>query len=69
MGWSPTVFGSTRAMYVTGELTVKFLSPVPVGEEIEVRSRLVEDAGRLAYCEGRSVAAEGVRPREGKFVR
>jgi uncharacterized protein (TIGR00369 family) len=52
MGWAATVFGKNHPMYVTGELTVKFLAPVPVGEAIEVRSRLVEDAGRLAYCEG-----------------
>ena len=69
MGWSPTVFGSTRAMYVTGELTVKFLFPVPVGEEIEVRSRLVEDAGRLAYCEGEIRCGGKVCARaKGKFV-
>jgi acyl-coenzyme A thioesterase PaaI-like protein len=47
-----TVFGKKHPMYVTGELTVKFLAPVPVGEAIEVRSRLIEDAVRLAYCEG-----------------
>jgi len=52
MGWAATVFGKTHPMYVTGELTVKYLAPVHVGEEIEVRSRLVNDAGRLAYCEG-----------------
>jgi uncharacterized protein (TIGR00369 family) len=52
MGWAATVFGKSHPMYVTGELTVKYLASVPVGEEIEVRSRLVEDAGRLAFCEG-----------------
>ena len=52
MGWAATVFGKSHPMYVTGELTVKYLAPVPVGEQIEVRSRLVEDAGRLAFCEG-----------------
>jgi len=69
MGWAPTVFGGTRAMYVTGELTVKFLSPVPVGVEIEVRSWLVEDAGRLAYCEGEIRCGGKVCARaRGKFV-
>ncbi len=69
MGWAPTVFGKTRAMYVTGELTVKFLSPVPVGEEIEVRSRLVEGGGRLAYCEGEIRCGGKVCARaRGKFV-
>jgi len=33
-----------------------------------VRSRMVEDAGRLAYCEGRSSTRERVAPGEGKFV-
>jgi acyl-CoA thioesterase FadM len=56
-------------MYVTGELTVKFLSPVPVGGEIEVRSRLVEDAGKLAYCEGEIRCGGKVCARaRGKFV-
>jgi uncharacterized protein (TIGR00369 family) len=52
MGWAATVFGGSQRMYLTGELTVKYLSPVPVGEEIEIRSRLVEDAGRIAYGAG-----------------
>jgi uncharacterized protein (TIGR00369 family) len=69
MGWAATVFGKTHPMYVTGELTVKFLSPVPVGAEIEVRSRLVEDAGRLAYCEGEILHGGKVCARaRGKFV-
>ena len=69
MGWAATVFGKTHPMYVTGELTVKFLSPVPVGGEIEVRSRLVEDAGRLAYCEGEIHCGGKVCARaRGKFV-
>jgi acyl-coenzyme A thioesterase PaaI-like protein len=69
MGWAATVFGKEHPMYVTGEITVKYLAPVPVGEEIEVRSRLVEDAGRLAYAEGRILhgGRECARAR-GKFV-
>ena len=69
MGWAATVFGRSHPMYVTGELTVKFLSPVPVGAEIEVRSRLVEDAGRLAYCEGEILCGGKVCARaRGKFA-
>lgn len=69
MGWAATVFGKEHPMYVTGEITVKYLSPVPVGEEIEVRSRLVEDAGRLAYAEGRLLHGGKVCARaKGKFV-
>ena len=52
MGWAATVFRVTHPMFVTAELTVRFLSPVPVEAEIEVRSRVAEDAGRLAFCEG-----------------
>lgn len=68
MGWAATVFGKRNPMYVTAELTVRYLSPVPVGEEILVRSRLLEDAGRLAYCEGEILhgGKEGVRAK-GKF--
>lgn len=68
MGWAATVFRVTHPMFVTAELTVRFLSPVPVGEEIEVRSRLVQDAGRLAYCEGEILHGGKVRVRaKGKF--
>ena len=52
MGWAATVFGERHPMYLTGELTVKYLFPVPVGEEIEIVSRLEEDSGRIAYSTG-----------------
>ena len=69
MGWAATVFGKKHPLYVTGELTVKFLSRVPVGEEIEVRSWLVDDAGRLSYCEGEIRCGRTVCARaKGKFV-
>ena len=69
MGWAATVFGKEHPMYVTGEITVKYLAPVPVCEEIEVRSRLVEDAGRLAYAEGRLLHGGKTCARaKGKFV-
>jgi uncharacterized protein (TIGR00369 family) len=69
MGWAATVFGKLHPMYVTGELTVKYLSPVPVGETIEVRSRLLEDAGRLALCEGEIVRLGKICVRgRGKFL-
>ena len=56
-------------MYLTGELTVKYLAPVPVGEEIEVRSRLVENAGRIAYSEGELLSGGKVCVRaRGKFL-
>lgn len=52
MGWAATVFGREHTMYVTGELTVKYMSPVPVDRDLEIESRLVRDAGRIAYAEG-----------------
>lgn len=69
MGWAATVFGKRHMMYLTGELTVKYLLPVPVGEEIEIASRLEEDSGRIAYSSG-ELACGGkicVRAR-GKFL-
>jgi len=40
-----------------------------VGEEIEVRSRLVEDAGRIAYGEGELLCGGKVLVRaKGKFL-
>jgi len=52
MGWAATVFGKARLMFVTAELTVRYMRPVPIETEITVRSRLAKDVGRLAYCEG-----------------
>ena len=68
MGWAATVFGKTHPMFVTAELTVRYLSPVPVEKEIDVRSRLVKDLGRLAYCEGELLLGDTVCVRaKGKF--
>jgi uncharacterized protein (TIGR00369 family) len=52
MGWAATVFSQRHPFYVTGELTVKYLVPVSVGQEIEIIGRMVKDAGRIAYCSG-----------------
>lgn len=52
MGWAATVFGARHVFYVTGELTVKYIAPVPVEADIEIVGRLVKDAGRIAYSEG-----------------
>ncbi len=51
MGWSATVFGEKHPMYVTAELTVKYVAQVPVGQPVEIVARLVEDRGRVAYAE------------------
>jgi acyl-coenzyme A thioesterase PaaI-like protein len=52
MSWAALVFGGKQVFYVTGEMTVKYIAPVPVEEEIEVVCRLVKDAGRIAFTEG-----------------
>ncbi len=69
MGWAATVFGARHPMYLTGELTVKYLAPVPVGEEVEIVSRLEEDTGRIAYGAGELRCGGTVRVRaKGKFL-
>ena len=52
MGWAATVFSQKHPFYVTGELTVKYLAPVPVGQEMEIIGRMIKDAGRIAYSSG-----------------
>jgi uncharacterized protein (TIGR00369 family) len=69
MGWAATVFGERHPMYLTGELTVKYLLPVSVGEEIEIVSRLEEDSGRIAYSTGELFCGGKVCVRaRGKFL-
>ena len=51
------------------ELTIKYLLPVPVGEEIEIVGHLVKDAGRIAYCQGELIFNEKECLRaKGKFL-
>lgn len=52
MGWAATVFSRTHPFFVTGELTVKYMAPVPVQQEIEIIGRMIKDGGRIAYCQG-----------------
>jgi acyl-coenzyme A thioesterase PaaI-like protein len=69
MGWAATVFSQKHPFYVTGELTVKYLAPVPVGEELEIIGRMIKDAGRIVYCSGVLVhkGQESLRAK-GKFL-
>jgi len=69
MGWAATVFGKGLLFHVTGELTIKYISPVPVGEEIEINSRLIKGGGRIAYIEGEILSRSKVCARAtGKFL-
>ncbi len=52
MGWAATVFSRHHLFFVTAELTIKYLLPVPVGEEIEIVAHMLKDGGRIAYCQG-----------------
>lgn len=52
MIWSAVVFGEKKTMYVTAEMNLKFLAPVPVSREILVSGWIVEDRGRFVICRG-----------------
>jgi acyl-coenzyme A thioesterase PaaI-like protein len=69
MGWAATVFSQKHPFFVTGELTVKYLLPVPVGEEIEIVAHLLKDGGRIVYCQGELIydGKECLRAK-GKFL-
>lgn len=69
MIWSAVVFGGKRTMYVTAEMRLRFLAPVPVSQEISVSGWVVEDRGRFVICDGEverdgSILATG----SGKFL-
>ena len=57
-----SVFRATGiASAFTGELSVRFEAPAPLGVELEFRARLVESSGRKRF-----LAAEGTSP-QGRF--
>jgi acyl-coenzyme A thioesterase PaaI-like protein len=69
MGWAATVFSRDHLFYVTGELTVKYVLPVSVNQEIEIVGRLLKDGGRIAYCEGELLHGGKICLRaKGKFL-
>jgi acyl-coenzyme A thioesterase PaaI-like protein len=69
MGWAATVFSLDHLFYLTGELTVKYVLPVPVAREIEIIGRLIKDGGRIAYCQGELLHEGKVCLRaKGKFL-
>lgn len=43
----------------TGELTVRYLAPTPIGLPLEIRSRLLQREGRRIFCEGEATSADG----------
>ena len=57
MGWAPSL--KSNRMFVTGELTIRFLKPFPVGKEMIVEAWPVRVARRLALVEGKIRDEEG----------
>lgn len=68
MGWA-TVREGGRFSY-TGELRVRFRSPVPAGEEIVVRGRVVRHTRRLDFTEAEVRDGDDrlLASADGKFV-
>lgn len=48
-----------RTPAYTGSLTVKYLAPVPIGEPLEIRARLVRREGRKLFIEARMRQVDG----------
>ncbi|MGA3083711.1 MAG: PaaI family thioesterase [Thermodesulfobacteriota bacterium] len=69
MGWAATVFSHHHPFYVTAELTVKYLFPVPVEKEIEIVGQMLKDARRIAYCQGELICdGKACLRAKGKFL-
>ena len=68
MGWAPSL--TTGRMYVTAELTVRYLAPVPVGKLMVVEAWAEKVTRRLAVVRG-EVKGEGgevLATAHGKFL-
>ncbi|MDZ7386527.1 MAG: PaaI family thioesterase [candidate division KSB1 bacterium] len=57
IGWSVAVV--RKKYFVTGELTVRFLRPLPVGLRITVRGRPVSHHERYSVAEGEIIGPDG----------
>lgn len=67
MAWA--AIETTGRFYVTGEMTVRFLSPAVTGDEVLARGEIVEDKRRFLVCGGEVRNADGrvLAKAEGKF--
>jgi uncharacterized protein (TIGR00369 family) len=54
-----TVLNRMGRLAVTGELTVRFLKPLLVGQTLEVRASLVESRGRVHRVQASAVLPDG----------
>lgn len=57
IGWAVAV--ARNKYFMTGELTIRFLKPLSVGQEITVSGRAVEHKNRYSVAEGEIVDANG----------
>ena len=57
IGWSVAV--DRKCYFVTGELTVRFLRPLQIGQPVLVRGRPKEHKSRYSDAEGEIVDADG----------
>ena len=57
IGWAVAV--DRKKFFMTGELTVRFLRPLPLGLDVTVRGRSVEHKSRYSIAEGEIVDADG----------
>ena len=57
MGWSSTI--KTALMYVTYDLNITFLKPVPVGQELTFKAWMTEDNKKVTRNEGVVMDADG----------
>ncbi len=59
VGWAAAL--GVRKMLVTGELNVRFLRPLPIGQAVTIRGYFGEDLRRYVTARGEVVDAAGTR--------
>ncbi len=57
IGWAIAV--EKKMMFMTAELNVRFIRPLPVGLDVTVRGRATEHKSRYSMAEGEIVDADG----------
>lgn len=58
IGWSVAV--ARKKLFVTGELTVRFVRPLPIGLDVLIRGRAVEHKSKYSIAQGEITDAQGV---------
>ena len=58
IGWAVAV--DRKKFFMTGELTVRFVRPLPIGLDVTVRGRSVEHKSRYSIAEGEIIDADGI---------